>query len=782
MRPAHLEKAKKEYEHLRNVDFWEASTSNVASPMLVAPKATDPFIRLVCNYAWLRPYLSVPAIPIPRVREELERIKRGDPVTGKPFQCFADLDGMTAFHQLLIDEASKDLLTVSTPWGNVKPRMLPEGISPASAILQQTMTDIFQEMKDNTLVLFDNVLLMATSPEDLTQKMEQLLKLCRKHNLFLKLAKCHINVKSMTFFGYKVGADGYELEVDRVKKVQEIPFPVDVAKTPAARRTLMQSYLGSANFFNGFVHPQYAERTAPLYKMTTKEFNWDPSTWGTTDYRAIFEAHKTMLAENYKLFYPDHSLEWVLRTDASRVGCGGVLYQIRQQEGKPVHEPIAILTRKMSEPAQRWSVLQLEAWAIYWCVTQLRPLLRGKHFLLQTDHRNLQWLEKATNPTVMRMVANLQGFDFHVEHIPGKVNIVADLLSRMYPEAAPEALQCAAIDLLTDPECILHHDLVGVGAGAMTDNPSDVSDTTLEGLLAAIGPATLTGLDGFLADISKVHGGRAGHPGVARTWYLLNQRFPNHGLTLQQVRDFIAECITCQKVRVHPGTSVKPLVKSLHGDHSRHVVAIDTMELPVSKLGYRYLLVIHNMFTKYTHLVPMISKDARDSAEALMAFFAIFGLCDVLHSDMGSDFTSSLHEQLTRWLGLSRSFAPVARPEADGVEPTVREVKRHLQALHVDEDIGDRWDSPANLGLVQLMLNQMPHTQTGVTPPGGYLRIPRRGIFCLAQRHPARVGRLCGVFSQAVSHATSTQPRLPECAQGQARIGQRTQADPIQPW
>jgi transposase InsO family protein len=691
VRPAHLPVAKKEFDHLTNIGYWVKSSSDVVSPMLVAPKATDPFIRLVTNYAWLRPYMAIPQYPIPRVKEELERIKAGDPVTGRPFTCFVDADMCASYHQLLLDAASSELLAVSTPWGNVKPRFLPEGISPASGILMETVTEIFKELKDNSLVLFDNILLMGTSPEDLVEKFTRMLEICKKHNLILKLSKCHLNVSSVSFFGYRVDASGYYLENDRVKKVQEIPFPADVAKTPKAKRTLMQSYLGSANFFNGFVHPSYAERTAPLYRMTAKDFDWNPDTWGDTDYRAIFERHKTMLAENYKLFYPDHSLPWVLRTDASRVGCGGVLYQIRVVDGKEMNEPIAILTRKMSEPAQRWNVMQLEAWAIYWCMSQLRPLLRGKHFLLQTDHRNLQWLEKSTNPTIMRMVANLQHFDFDVEHIPGKINIVADLLSRMYPDETSEVRDSAAIELLSDPDCCL---------GAMlSDDDPDTAD-----------------LADLLADISQVHGGRAGHPGVARTWYLLNQRFPDHGLTLRQVQDFIAECITCQKVRVRPGTTVKPLNKTLHSDHFRHIIAIDTMELPISKRGNRYVLVIHNMFTKYTHLVPMPTKDATDSAEAVMAFYAIFGLSDVLHSDQGSDFTSKVHKDLVSWLGLQRTFAPVARPEADGVEPTVREVKRHLQALQVDEDIGDNWDSPANLGLVQLMLNSLPHTLTGVSP------------------------------------------------------------------
>jgi transposase InsO family protein len=699
VKPHHLDVVKKEYDHLRNIRYWDLSTSNCVSPMLVAPKATTPFIRLVCDYSWLRPYMSVPAQPIPRVRDELDRIKAGDPrQQGAPFRCFAEFDLAAAFHQLKIDRESAFYLAVSTPWGVVEPRFLPEGIPAATAILQRAVTDIFKDMAHTMIVLFDNLVVMGTSPQDLYTKVEQLFAICRANNAYLKLSKSNLSVKSLDFFGYRCDAQGVQLVDDRVAKVQQIPFPGDLDKSPKDKRTLMQSYLGSANFFNGFVHPSYAERTAPLYNTTAKNFDWDPATWKGVDYRAIFEDHKRLLAENYRVHYPDHSLQWILRTDASRIGAGAVLYQVDTVDGRTVNQPIALLTRKMSETAQRWNPMQLEAFAIYWAITSLRYLLRGKRFLLQTDHRNLKWMEKATDPMVMRMVANLMTFDFLVEHIPGRINLMADLLSRMYPDATRPELLAAAMAMALDYDA----DLV----------LQAVSDAYLS--QASTGAASEQ--QPVVASIDLVHGGVAGHPGVARTWFLLNKRFPDHKYTLTEVKDFIAECVTCQKVRPYRHASLPVLQRALPGDHARHIVAIDTAELPLTSRGNRYVLVIHNLFTKYTHLVPMVDKSALASASALVSFFLTFGLCDLLHSDRGSDFTSAIHESITKWLGMGRTFALTSRPQADGVEPSVREVKRHLQALDVDLDMKDDWDRPEYIGLVQLMLNEVPHTQTNVSP------------------------------------------------------------------
>jgi hypothetical protein len=59
--------------------------------------------------------------------------------------------------------------------------------------------------------------------------------------------------------------------------------------------------------------------------------------------------------------------------------------------------------------------------------------VRGKEFVLETDHRNLVWIESSLVPTVVRWRVLLQSYTFQIRHIPGKDNAVADWLSRMYP-------------------------------------------------------------------------------------------------------------------------------------------------------------------------------------------------------------------------------------------------------------------------------------------------------------------------------------------------------------
>ena len=56
--------------------------------------------------------------------------------------------------------------------------------------------------------------------------------------------------------------------------------------------------------------------------------------------------------------------------------------------------------------------------------------LRDVHFTLQTDHKNLTCLNTEIKQKVQRWKFIVQEYDFDVEHIAGKDNIVADGLSR----------------------------------------------------------------------------------------------------------------------------------------------------------------------------------------------------------------------------------------------------------------------------------------------------------------------------------------------------------------
>ena len=174
---------------------------------------------------------------------------------------------------------------------------------------------------------------------------------CEKSNCYLKIEKTWIGFREVKFFGYKVHDGRYYLEDSRAEAIDLIPFPNK--NSVSSNQTAMRSFLGQTRIFQPHV-PDYTTYAAPLEKLASAKFNWDKSTW-VEDYELIFEQFKAKLKGAMILFMPDFEKEWIMRTDASTTGYGGVLYQVSiSPEGKSLYEPLIFISRKWSDPAARW--------------------------------------------------------------------------------------------------------------------------------------------------------------------------------------------------------------------------------------------------------------------------------------------------------------------------------------------------------------------------------------------------------------------------------------------
>ncbi len=644
----------KELARLRDYLFVP-SESPVVCPIVVADKATHPFIRVCGDFTWLNQWIVMPHVPIPPILPTLAKISN--------YKYFIDADLANAFHQLKLGRKTSEMCSIITPDGAFRPQFVLEGTSPASGLLHQRMKEIFKDFDDWTIVMFDNILLLCNSYEDAYEKLEKFLTRCKEHNIFLKLEKTWLGVQKVTFFGYCCEYQKYYLSQERTKALAEVPFPDGIKP--------MQSFLGTANFFKSFI-PNYSDHTAKLHDMTTKTFPWgDESKW-THDYRECFEDFKKVLVEAFTLHYPDYDLPWILRVDASTMGIGSVLLQDRDG----VLEPIMFQSQKFSKQAMNWSTIEQECYAIYHSVRQLAYYLRCKEFVIETDHRNLVWMHHSEVPKIIRWRIYLQMFNFLIRHIPGKQNIVADMLSRQWPTTPAkefsEALNSVVHELeeCTTFDCIMH----------------------------------------------KVHGGRAGHRGVTRTYRALCELFPGHNFSIKMVQDYILDCPVCQKDRILEPPTIPGVVKTLHVSHARSMVGLDTLSMPEAEDGCRYIVVMVNFFTRYVKLYPVKDKEAITTAGCVFRYICDYGLFDALRMDPASDNTSEVMAHLLRWLGPTRSLNLVDNPQADGVEGTNKQIHRHLIALCMDEHCKIKWSDNSVLPIVQLILNEEVHSETGVIP------------------------------------------------------------------
>ena len=128
------------------------------------------------------------------------------------------------------------------------------------------------------------------------------------------------------------------------------------------------------------------------------------------------------------LITPDFNLPFVVHTDASEVGLGAVLSQVRSGE----EHPVTFISRKLLASERAYSTVEKEALAIKWALEKLRYYLLGRDFSLITDHAPLKWMATAkdTNARVTRWFLALQDYRFQVVHRPGRAHGNADALSR----------------------------------------------------------------------------------------------------------------------------------------------------------------------------------------------------------------------------------------------------------------------------------------------------------------------------------------------------------------
>ena len=130
------------------------------------------------------------------------------------------------------------------------------------------------------------------------------------------------------------------------------------------------------------------------------------------------------------LALPRREGKFRIEVDTSGHAIGGVLSQ--EQEGK--WKPIAFLSRTMSPAERNYEIYDKELLAIVEALDKWWQYLLNavEKFEIWTDHENLKYFKEPhkLNSRQARWYLKLQDYNFTLQHIPGKTNTKADILSR----------------------------------------------------------------------------------------------------------------------------------------------------------------------------------------------------------------------------------------------------------------------------------------------------------------------------------------------------------------
>ena len=133
------------------------------------------------------------------------------------------------------------------------------------------------------------------------------------------------------------------------------------------------------------------------------------------------------------LAYPDPNKEYLLETDASKLGLGDVWFQ--KQSDKRYH-PVAFRSRALHGVEINYHSTKLKFLAMKWSIKHFQTYLLGCHFKVHMDNNPFTYFLTSPNMDAMkqRWINELVKYDFFLKYQKGKNNTVADALSRISEE------------------------------------------------------------------------------------------------------------------------------------------------------------------------------------------------------------------------------------------------------------------------------------------------------------------------------------------------------------
>jgi hypothetical protein len=407
---AKVEIIKEEVETMKRLGVIEPASSPYNAPVVLVRKREGE-VRFCVDYRQLNDITVFDAEPLPDTEHLFSTLGEA--------RYFTKIDLSKGYWQIPIREDIRPLTAFTTPAGQFQFTVMPFGLKTAVAVFSRMMRSLLEPLKCKDIHNFmDDILVASKTWAEHLKALEAVFQRLETANLSARPKKCYLGYQELSFLGHVV-REG-ELLPD-VSKTEEI----EKATTPRTK-TEVRSFLGMVGYYRKFI-PNFSEIALPLSDLT-KKGNPNHVRWTPECDRAFLKL-KQCLTSGPILQLPDLKRPWVLRTDASDRGLGAVLLQ----EKNEILHPVAYASRKLLDSESRYSTIEKECLAVVWAVQKFQPFLYGQTFVLETDHKPLDYLQKAkvANGRLMRWSLLLQAYSFVVRVIPGSQNVGADYLSRI---------------------------------------------------------------------------------------------------------------------------------------------------------------------------------------------------------------------------------------------------------------------------------------------------------------------------------------------------------------
>ena len=542
----------------------------------------------------------------------------------------------------------------------------------------------------------------------------------REANVQLRRDKCKVGMREGEFVGHVVAASGHSPLPSLVDKISRAARPGNCKE--------LQRFLGLVNYYREYI-PNMADVTQPLYDLTKKGKDW---VWDGKCESAFCKLRGILSDSPIVLAYPDWKKEFYLQTDASTIAVGGVL----SQENENGHlKPIAFFSSGLSSTQRNYSAGELECWALIAASRKWRNYVLGaKRIIFLSDHNPLCWLRNQRDPRnkFARWIQELETFDYQIRYVKGTSNQAADYLSRQTSELDPvvnDEFECferhlylVKDDVLSERFSVEQREYVPIafaleqlqkgmhiGEGRFKNQSGMViSDGLLYRGKQLVVPPTLK-----QEVLALVHNGS--HLGIAKTKEAVKRDFYWKGMS-QDIEEFCRKCLVCSHCK-HKTQPKERLIPLRIADQPRDCIAFDIATLPWAQSGYRYLLLITDLFSKFVELEPMTDQTAGSVCLALKrGWIHRHGPPRIALSDQGPNVDGQEVREMLASFGVEKRHSSPYHPERDGQsERGIQSIKQILRCS-LEETATAKGNWPSKLREVAYVYNTSPNASSGFSP------------------------------------------------------------------
>jgi len=278
-------------------------------------------------------------------------------------------------------------------------------------------------------------------------KLRTIFERARERKLSISASKCRLFQTEGVFAGATVGPTGVKPDHAKLTAIIEWPQSETAAQ--------LDSFLGLTGWFRDLIE-NYADKERPLrdlvrlaqvphgatksvYRRTLSNFKLQ-NHWHEKHTNAFIALKATLLSETVLKAPKFDGTPFMLTTDGSKEGFAGALtqeFETTLPSGKKVirEHPVGFASKRTSKSEAKYQPFLLEFAALKFSLDHFADIIWGYPIKLRTDCQALRdtLLSDSLNATHARWRDGVTAFNIiDVQHLPGRLNAVADPISRQW--------------------------------------------------------------------------------------------------------------------------------------------------------------------------------------------------------------------------------------------------------------------------------------------------------------------------------------------------------------